>query len=157
MTVLVLPNKSRLTCLNLVTQNLGPRTRFTVSRESGSAIGWRGRLAVICSNLVYPDDSRLGRYQILGMAGSHRNLPRCTVLVVDDEPSICWGFETLLGPQGYRVLTASSAEEALRLADVQPIDLVLLDVRLPGEDGLTALPKLRSDRRCAHHCHDSVR
>ncbi|MDA9857031.1 sigma-54 dependent transcriptional regulator [Rubripirellula sp.] len=71
------------------------------------------------------------------------NSPRCTVLVVDDEPSICWGFETLLEPQGYRVLTASSAEEALRLADHQPIDLVLLDVRLPGEDGLTALPKLR--------------
>lgn len=77
------------------------------------------------------------------MAGPRMNSPRCTVLVVDDEPSICWGFETLLGPQGYRVLTASSAEEALRLADLQPIDLVLLDVRLPGEDGLTALHKLR--------------
>ncbi|MDG2224338.1 MAG: sigma-54 dependent transcriptional regulator [Rubripirellula sp.] len=71
------------------------------------------------------------------------NAPQCTVLVVDDEPSICWGFETLLGQQGYQVLTASSAEEALRVAHRQPIDLVVLDVRLPGEDGLTALPKLR--------------
>ena len=71
------------------------------------------------------------------------NSPRFTVLVVDDEPSICWGFETLLGQQGYQVLTASSAEEALTLANRQPIDLIVLDVRLPGEDGLTALPKLR--------------
>lgn len=66
-----------------------------------------------------------------------------TVLVVDDEPSICWGFEKLLGQQGYRVLTASSSEEGIATVRGEPIDLIVLDVRLPGEDGLTALPKLR--------------
>lgn len=64
-----------------------------------------------------------------------------TVLVVDDEPSICWAFERLLQGQGHRVLSASSAEEGLRLADRQQPALVLLDVRLPREDGLSALPK----------------
>lgn len=63
------------------------------------------------------------------------------VLVVDDEPSICWGFEKLLTAAGYRVETASSAEEGLVIAGGQSPALVVLDVRLPGEDGLTALPK----------------
>lgn len=65
------------------------------------------------------------------------------VLVVDDEPSICWGFERLLGEQGHQVITASSAEEGLRRAAENDLALVLLDVRLPGMDGITALPKFR--------------
>jgi two-component system, NtrC family, nitrogen regulation response regulator GlnG len=67
-----------------------------------------------------------------------------TVLVVDDEPSICWGFERLLGEEGYRVLVAGSAEEGLQLAGEHAVSLVLLDVRLPGESGLSALPKFRT-------------
>ena len=63
------------------------------------------------------------------------------VLVVDDEPSICWGFERMLGDQGHQVITASSAEEGLERATEHKFDLVLLDVRLPGEDGISALPK----------------
>ena len=63
------------------------------------------------------------------------------VLVVDDEPSICWGFERMLGEEGHRVITASTAEEGLRLAATERPALVLLDVRLPGMDGITALPQ----------------
>ncbi|MAI30736.1 MAG: sigma-54-dependent Fis family transcriptional regulator [Rhodopirellula sp.] len=66
-----------------------------------------------------------------------------TILVVDDEPSICWGFERLLTDQGHNVLTASSAEEGLEKAAAQQIDLLVLDVRLPGEDGISALPRFR--------------
>ena len=66
------------------------------------------------------------------------------VLVVDDEPSICWGFEQLLGDQGYQVLTASSAEDGLKIASEQSLALILLDVRLPGQDGLSALPQFRT-------------
>ncbi len=65
------------------------------------------------------------------------------VLVVDDEPAICWGLEKMLVQDGYRVLTASSAEEGLTLAREHTPALVLLDVRLPGEDGISALPKFR--------------
>lgn len=67
-----------------------------------------------------------------------------TILVVDDEPSICWGFERLLSEQGHVVLTASSAEEGLEKAASQKIDLLVLDVRLPGEDGISALPRFRN-------------
>jgi len=66
--------------------------------------------------------------------------PFC-VLVVDDEPSICWAFDRMLREEGHQVVTAPSAEEGLRLAARHRPDLVLLDVRLPKEDGITALPK----------------
>ncbi|HBJ36240.1 MAG TPA: sigma-54-dependent Fis family transcriptional regulator [Planctomycetaceae bacterium] len=63
------------------------------------------------------------------------------VLVVDDEPAICWGFEKLLRGEGHAVLTAGSAEAGLKLAAANRISLIILDVRLPGESGLDALPK----------------
>lgn len=66
------------------------------------------------------------------------------VLVVDDEASICWAFEKMLKSEGYKPYTASSAEEGLRLAESLKPGLVFLDVRLPKEDGLSALPKFRS-------------
>jgi two-component system nitrogen regulation response regulator GlnG len=67
--------------------------------------------------------------------------PPLTVLVVDDEPSICWGFDRMLTDEGFHVVIASSAEAGLKLAKEHRIALVVLDVRLPGEDGLSALPK----------------
>lgn len=66
------------------------------------------------------------------------------VLVVDDEPAICWGFEQLLIKEGLQVATASSVEEGLEFAKQHSICLVILDVRLPGEDGISALPKFRA-------------
>lgn len=63
------------------------------------------------------------------------------VLIVDDEPAICWGFERLLREEGHRVCTASSAELGLELARKERPALIILDVRLPGMDGITALPK----------------
>jgi two-component system nitrogen regulation response regulator GlnG len=64
-----------------------------------------------------------------------------TILVVDDEPSICWALEKMLAGEGHRVVTASSAEEGLRVATDCDVAMVLLDVRLPNEDGIAALPK----------------
>ncbi len=61
------------------------------------------------------------------------------VLIVDDEPSICWGLETLCQQMSLESVSASSAERGLELADKDSIDLILLDVRLPGMDGLTAI------------------
>lgn len=63
------------------------------------------------------------------------------VLVVDDEPSICWAFERMLQEEGHDVVSASSAEEGLQLASQLQPRLILLDVRLPNEDGISALPK----------------
>lgn len=66
------------------------------------------------------------------------------VLIIDDEEAICWGLERLLASEGFRVWTASSAEEGLETAAAQRPDLIILDVRLPGMDGLEALGRLRA-------------
>ncbi len=61
------------------------------------------------------------------------------ILVVDDEASICWAFRESLGDEGHDVQVASSAEQGLQLAEADPPDAVVLDVRLPGTDGLSAM------------------
>jgi two-component system nitrogen regulation response regulator GlnG len=65
------------------------------------------------------------------------------VLIVDDEASICWAFGEYLGDLGHEVAVASSAEEGLDAARSGPFDAVVLDVRLPGMDGLTAMGAFR--------------
>lgn len=65
------------------------------------------------------------------------------VLVVDDEPDIRESFEEYLELNGYRVSCAADAVEARRLVDEHPIDLALLDISMPGEDGLSLARYLR--------------
>jgi two-component system, NtrC family, nitrogen regulation response regulator GlnG len=65
------------------------------------------------------------------------------ILIVDDEPSICWAFRQLLEPEGYQVASAASAEEGLEVAARERPDLIFLDIRLPGLSGLDALPQFR--------------
>ena len=61
------------------------------------------------------------------------------ILVVDDEASICWAFRESLGDEGHDVQVASSAEQGLQLAAAARPDAVVLDVRLPGTDGISAM------------------
>jgi DNA-binding NtrC family response regulator len=65
------------------------------------------------------------------------------ILVVDDEASICWAFRESLGDEGHAVEVAASAEEGLAIAAGGPVDAVVLDVRLPGIDGLSAMRAFR--------------
>jgi len=65
------------------------------------------------------------------------------ILIVDDEASICWAFRESLADLGHHVEVASSAEEGLRTAAAGPFDAVVLDVRLPGMDGLTSMREFR--------------
>ncbi len=64
------------------------------------------------------------------------------VLIVDDEEAICWGLQRLLHDEGYTVTTAASAEQALSAINAARPDVVVLDVRLPGMDGLSAMQPL---------------
>ncbi|MBL8814424.1 MAG: sigma-54-dependent Fis family transcriptional regulator [Planctomyces sp.] len=66
------------------------------------------------------------------------------VLIVDDEASICWALSEALKDEGLQVDIASSAEEATRIVQSSPPDVVILDVRLPGKDGLTAFADWKS-------------
>ena len=52
----------------------------------------------------------------------------------------------MLSPQGYQVITASSGEQALELLDSSSIDLVLLDIMMPGIDGYEVCERIRESR-----------
>jgi len=66
-----------------------------------------------------------------------------SILVVDDEQLIRWSLNDRLTEEGYRVVEAQTAAEALDKHREGPIDLVLLDYRLPDSDGLTVLKKIK--------------
>jgi len=69
--------------------------------------------------------------------------PKATLLVVDDEPDVREVLEEYLLSHGYGVVAAESARSARELAAQQPIDLALVDIHMPGEDGLSLARHLR--------------
>jgi two-component system, NtrC family, nitrogen regulation response regulator NtrX len=71
-------------------------------------------------------------------------IPRPRLLVVDDEEGIRDSLSSVLRDEGYHVETAASAEEALHRAATGDIEVVLLDVWLPGMDGLEALSRIQA-------------
>ena len=69
------------------------------------------------------------------------------LLIVDDEAGIRESLSSILTDEGYHVETASSAEEALERVAAGDLDLILLDIWLPGMDGLEALGRIQSTPR----------
>lgn len=69
-----------------------------------------------------------------------------TILIVDDEESICLSLKGILSDEGYEVLTAQSGEECLDIIEEELPSLVLLDIWLPGIDGVETLKRIKS--RC---------
>lgn len=76
-----------------------------------------------------------------------QNHTRGSVLVVDDEPTISEVVSRYLERAGYDTRSAGDGHEALRLADEQRPDLVVLDLMLPGIDGLEVMRRLREHDR----------
>ena len=67
------------------------------------------------------------------------------ILVVEDNPANMKLASLLLHSAGHQVLSAVDAESALRLARGEQPDLILMDIQLPGMDGLTATTILKQD------------
>jgi two-component system nitrogen regulation response regulator NtrX len=65
------------------------------------------------------------------------------ILVVDDEESICQSLKAILSDEGYQVLVAGSGEEAVKIVEEEMPQLVLLDIWLPGMDGLETLKAIK--------------
>jgi len=71
------------------------------------------------------------------------------ILVVEDNGKNMKLFRDVLLAKGYRTLAATTGEEAVALAVEHSPDLVLMDIQLPGIDGVAALGRLRAEARTA--------
>ncbi len=71
------------------------------------------------------------------------------VLVVEDNEKSMKLFRDVLQATGYRTLEARTGEDAVALARLQTPAIVLMDIQLPGIDGVEALARLRADERTA--------
>src|ERR1035437_10293410 len=67
------------------------------------------------------------------------------ILLVDDQPQNNELLEAYLVPQGYEIIKAANGEEALAKLAANPIDLILLDVMMPGMDGFEVTRRVRQD------------
>jgi DNA-binding response OmpR family regulator len=71
------------------------------------------------------------------------------ILIVDDDAFIRRPLEFILREEGYEPETAADTVEGLRAVESHPPDLIVLDVMMPGKDGLTWCRELKSDPRYA--------
>ena len=67
-----------------------------------------------------------------------------SILIVDDEPSIVQSLKGLLSDEGFDVMTAPNGYEALKLIESESPDLVLLDIWMPGIDGIETLKEIKA-------------
>ena len=76
-------------------------------------------------------------------------MPKPLILVIDDSRDERIIARTLLRRYGYRVLTARTAQRGVRLAGRMHPDLIVLDLMMPGTDGIGAMTELRTDATTA--------
>ena len=67
------------------------------------------------------------------------------ILIVDDQLQSIELFEAYLVPQGYEIITAANGEEALGKLSGNQIDLIMMDVMMPGMDGFEVTRRIRKD------------
>ena len=67
------------------------------------------------------------------------------LLIVDDEPNVRLNYRTALELEGYNVVETDNALDALQKLSTQPFDLTILDMRMPGIDGLELLASIRNE------------
>ena len=68
-----------------------------------------------------------------------------SILIVDDEPSIIQSLSGLLNDEGFEALSASNGFEALKVIAAESPDLVLLDIWMPGMDGIETLKAIKKE------------
>jgi len=74
-------------------------------------------------------------------------MPNDRILIIEDEPDILQLVEYNLKKEGYKTLTATTGEEGLAIARAELPDLIVLDLMLPGVDGLDVCRKLKAETK----------
>jgi len=75
---------------------------------------------------------------------------RPAILIIDDEPSVRRILAKVFSEQGYEVSSAGSGEEALDLAEKREVDIALVDLKMPGMDGLETIRWIKEARSGIH-------
>lgn len=133
----------------------GSAVRVAVTLPLGTVVEVAGQVAWARTELklwglkLTPDDATRARLEAT-VAQLDRPVvaqppARNLVVVADDEPSIIELLTRVLAPLASRVLTATRGDDALKLVREQRPDLVLLDVLMPGLDGLAVCQAMRAD------------
>jgi len=69
------------------------------------------------------------------------------ILIVDNEPIVCEEIRYYLGSKGYDIITATSGQEALSKLSLEEPSLILLDIHMPGMDGMECLRQIKKLNR----------
>ena len=69
------------------------------------------------------------------------------ILIIEDNEKNRKLCRDVLGVKGYKTIESETAEEGLKLASEQPLALILMDIQLPGMDGITALKQLKAEAK----------
>lgn len=72
------------------------------------------------------------------------------ILIIEDTPANLLLTTAILEGAGHLTVSAPTAEHGLRIASTEPVDVILMDMRLPGMDGMTAIRLLKDDPRTSH-------
>ena len=65
------------------------------------------------------------------------------ILVIDDEKDLCFLFKKILTPEGYTVFTAGNGYDGIKINQKSDPDIILLDLKMPGIDGIETLRRIR--------------
>lgn len=105
----------------------------------------------LCTRKLYRAVNQLFRPEPVApaVAKGPASKPQITLLCVDDNEANLKLVETFLSEMGARVLTATSGEQALQIADLEAIDLIFMDVQMPGMDGRATTTELRAREELA--------
>ncbi len=77
-------------------------------------------------------------------AGSGRDHPGATVIVADDEESMRHFLQRSLQRNGFEVTAVESGDQAIELYEARPFDVAVLDLKMPGTDGIAVLERIRA-------------